>query len=142
LRWRVFGLRTKVLIGDRDRSQHSHPKRRGQLVRVQRTCSYAQASHEMVRVTTRIGDDLPIRNRDCRGWLAVEVANQRRPLKRVTAIELGQPGQAHGVIVGSETDEVGVCGEHGGLLSRMQTDGVGTTVRDATQLRGSCHDAS
>jgi len=112
------------------------------LVRAQRTCSYAQASHEMVSATPRIGDELAIRNRDCRGWLAVEVANQRRALKRVTAVEFGQSGQAHDVIVGSETDEVCVCGEHGGLLSRVQTGGVGTTACHATQCRRSCHDAS
>jgi len=56
---------------------------------VQRACSYAQASHEIVSTTTRIGDGLPIRNRDCRGWLAVEVANQRRPVEPATAIEFG-----------------------------------------------------
>lgn len=104
-------------------------------MRVERISSYAQASHEMVSATTRVGDDLAIRNRDGRGWLAVEVANQRRPLKRVTAIEFGQPGQAHGVIVRSEAEEVCVCAEHEGLHSRMQADCVRTTVRHATQFR-------
>src|SRR6185312_1905080 len=102
-----------------ERSAHARGERRGGLVRPDRAGPDAHAGDEVVGAAERIGDDAVVVEGQGGGRGAGQLADQDAPGEWRARVELGEPAQRVRVVLGGETELVGVGGEHEFLLGRI-----------------------